>query len=1181
LISAHSLHEIPLSGLHLIEASAGTGKTTALTILFLRALLEGTPIDRILVVTFTEAATEEVKGRIHGLLRNARSFSLGTGPQTKDSLFLDLLVRPDHAEILSRGLSDLDRAPVMTIHSFCRRLLREYAFEFETPFSLALETDDENLLSEAVREVWRRRVYPADRNIALFMLALFPDGPQSLKALLRSSDRLLLEEGAPFPGWGSQEREYLELLDRCRKIDGPEIEKFIRSWPSGPPPEELKTRRRKLRPEDPHYWKPEEILERILEICSGMPDPPPGFLAQDQVLAEVLEKARESAHSLSPILRLVDGMGRFSFSLRESVKHDLLSFLRTDSLRERERRGIETFDDMIFRVHEGLMKDRSEELARKIRTRYPIAFVDEFQDTDIGQYRIFDRIYRISAPPSRSGDAGGALFLVGDPKQSIYRFRGADIRAYLEARRSVLGSPRGHFFSLTVNYRSDHLHVEAVNRLFSLSPDPFLTGGEIPWSPTSPNHSGTSAFEDPDRETGIPRPPVLFLSGGGEGETTLDHFADLCAREVGRLLSSPVRLEGRRVRPGEIAVLVRKHSQGDRIQEALKKRGIPSVASGREGVLESEDAAEFEGLLLALSNPGDRRQLRSVLVSSLFGTTAPELLSLEGSQELWDLRTDPFFRASDGWARMGAMGSLRRFFLEEGIFSRLGQGADGRRRITNFLHLFEILEDLGRDRCPLILLADRYIEARQEAQLGKGDKEVPRLDSHESRVKIVTLHKSKGLEFPIVLLPFGLPVQGRDDRDDQEGGESEEEVPSGDEAEEMRLLYVSLTRAVHRTSLLIPTVRQNQRALVRLLDLPPGLSGSGASRGFRERIGELVRANPDLFGMVPEGDREERPPTISPEEQEVPGGLRAREISRAIPAPRSLESFTSLSRSLQDERDGPEKENRPLPEEVRNDPEKGGADEPVPAGPLFGTFFHRIMEVLASTNELQGSPPSRDRVREIASGALLDVGAGQNPLCRDWPERVLPLVDRTLGTDLAGRSAPFPGTQAPMTLLEIFGKERSIEREFLMPVHRLAPGDLETLLLEAGPRLSFDTVSGYLRGFVDLIFRFGERFYLLDYKTNLLQDTGQTDPYGRVNLERVMAEHRYDLQGLIYCLALHRLLSVTAPGYDYERHFGGIYFLFVRGLSPGEPESGRGIYHDRPSREKIGTFDRFLQGDTE
>ena len=1164
-MAENPLFDRPLSGLHLIEASAGTGKTTALTVLFLRAILEGFPVERILVVTFTESAAEEVRGRIHDLLVASRRKALGEKSEGRHAPFLER-IRADHATPLARALSDFDRATMTTIHAFCRRLLREYAFEFKSPFSLELEENPGEAKLPALSEIWRRRVYPERPEIALLLASVFPGGPADFRSLV-SDDALFREtesahSGAPeeeddFPGL----REgYLRDLSLCREIAEDTMEEMARRWSSETPDHEGARGGKKKRKGEAGA-DVRLLLRRLREIRDQVPGSPPGYGPLDGVLQEWLTRVPpDERRSFAPLLRILEGKEAMAEGLRRSLKKDLLRYLRSEALDQREGRGRETFDDMILRVLEGLLADRSGSLSRKIRERFPVAFVDEFQDTDLAQFRIFDRIYRLSHPSPGEEGAGTALFLVGDPKQSIYRFRGADISAYLEARNFALTRPGGSLLGLSVNYRSDRRHVEALNTLFGLVPDPFLTGEAIRYDPVFPSREGLSAFRDPLAES-EEEPIPLLLVGGEEGDR-LDAYARRSAREVSRLLSGGPTISGRPVRPEEIALLVRTHVHGKLLQEALDERGIPSVSYGSGSVLETEEAFDLEMLLLSFASPENRRQARMVLASRFFGMTAAELRLLEDSPDLWNRRVDPFFEAARRWESRGAMGTLRTFFLDQGIFSRLLSQSGGKRRVTHLLHLFELLEDQCRDRPPLLLLVDRYLQARREAPGKKEDGNAPRLETCDGRVRILTLHKAKGLEFPVVILPFGLP--GR------QGREEEGEDP-GERSEEMRLLYVALTRAVHRTVLMVPSSTSRQSAVGHLFGLGPDVrKGKAAFQGFALQIDRIVRENPVLFANVPDSPVPLAPPRQASEKKWT---LAPPPPFPAISPAKRTESFSSLVRLSLGIHEEKGEELRASDEEGREGPEGEGPEESVlPAGPLFGSYFHRIMERLAREEAHTEGPPGAvpDGVLE---GALDDLDLRKDPACQSWPEAVRPLVERTLSADLAERTeGSSPGEGGFMTLGRILRGERTVEQEFLLPVRGLVADRLQASLLPEGPKLFFEPVTGSLKGYIDLVFRFRGRFYLLDYKTNLLSGDS---PYAPLSLVRAMAEHRYDLQGTLYILALHRLLSFFVPGYDYERDVGGALFLFVRGL--GRP--GEGIHRLRPTLSELLSFDRLLSGE--
>ena len=1151
-------------GVTLIEASAGTGKTFALTRLYLAAVLSGVPVEQILVVTFTEAATDELRGRLRTLLSRARETALGVVP-SPEVLPLVADVRPEHLTLLSRALFDFDRAPVSTIHSFCRRVLREYAFEFDAPFSLELESSDRPFKKASVREVWRRLVYREDPRIVWQISGLFPKGPDDLLSILPPGALSRAYRDNPgIPPLEASREAFLTARGRwisgAATLSAGAVERWLDSCPGSGKNGRVLADDRKQR---------EAWASRIAELVTPHPLPPAGGSSRDGDLARVLSTASSGGRfppELAVLREFLEAALTLSSSLRERFRREVHREFSSVALKQRERQGVETFDDMIGRVVAGLLGPQGEALGRLLRERFSVAFVDEFQDTDYAQFAIFGRIYDLFAKDS---EGETSLVLVGDPKQSIYRFRGADLDAYVEAREAVLKKDAEGLCSLRVNYRSDARHVEAVNTLFSRHPDPFLSGGAIDYLPVEAHKMGPSDFID-EAGSGEGLPPVLFaLDPEGESFRNGD-FVDWAAREILRLLGGTALRKGEPLRPDDICLLVKTNDHANIMLEALEALGIPAVSYAGGSVLRGEMAFDLEMLLLALKDPGDRRQMRLVLSSPLFSVSARELLSWEENPDLWNARVDPFFRTAADWFRLGAMGALRRLCLETGVFSRVlgaGPGRSGRRRLTDLLHLLEFVESLDRDRPPLALLVDRYLEARRESEKKGDDATTPRLDTLDGRVRILTIHRAKGLEFPVVILPLGLsggdlsPAEGEEDAE-EEGSESQSPE------EMMRLLYVALTRAVHLTVVMLPCRYVRQSSLTHLLSG----SAEGAKRGgaavsfFREKIARLVADHPGLFGEAPPPDRER---AALPAES-LPALLPPRSLPRPLPPPLRVESFSSLSQGGRGEL---------TPSSLRGDddlPWERPAGDPQPGGPLFGTVFHRTFEILlspASPGEARGEARNLSReLPEALSKAMAENASELGEQAEAFREVLLPLCARTLSAGLF-RDPAAPGGW--FAFERIVSLPRSVEREFLIPAGDLSDRELRPFLFPEGSPLAFDPVRGVIRGFVDLLFRQGEKTYLLDYKTNRLPGETEAEAYGPDGLSRAMAQHRYDFQGLLYSLALHRLLAFSRPDYDYDRQFGGALFLFVRGAG----KRGEGVVHLRPERAEIASLSALFSGE--
>ena len=491
-----------------------------------------------------------------------------------------------------------------------------------------------------------------------------------------------------------------------------------------------------------------------------------------------------------------------------ALKVALWEFCQQELRRRKRRRQAVSYDDLLLNLEEALQSPQGHELAAALRHRYPVALIDEFQDTDPVQYRIFRQVYQGTTAP---------VFFVGDPKQAIYSFRGADVFAYLRACRDV-----DHHYTLDVNWRSDPGLIQAVNTLFASAHRPFLFD-DITFHPVQPAPQQAEALHEHGCQVSELR--LWFLEGREDGRRVSKTdatflAAQATAAEIARLLTlgahGAAQVGSRPLSGGDIAVLVRTHREGRVVRDALLRQRVASVQLGQDNVFNSWEAMELERVLRAVANPSSESLVRGALATVMLGHTGEQIYAMPEDEQLWEDRVAAFYDYHYLWRDRGFASMLRTLLSQEHVAPRLLGFQDGERRLTNLLHLAELLQAAAdRQRTGMEGLL-KWLEERRRTEASDDEEEQLRLESDEHLVKIVTIHKSKGLEYPIVFCPFlwsgGLwsrkeptlsfhhpdaeyqPVLdlGSTRLDASRAYACHEEV-----AENLRLLYVALTRARH------------------------------------------------------------------------------------------------------------------------------------------------------------------------------------------------------------------------------------------------------------------------------------------------------------------------------------------------------------------------------------------------
>lgn len=1162
---------LPLIGERLIEASAGTGKTFTIAALYLRLLLglggeaaypRAISVEELLVVTFTEAATEELRGRIRSNIHELRIACLRGESDNPlySALLAEIADKDDAAKTLLLAERQMDEAAVFTIHGFCQRMLSLNAFESGMLFEQQLIEDESRLRYQACADFWRRHCYPLTRDIA----AVIHDVWKGPRDLLKSLDRWLQGEApqlksppAPNETLAERHQQIIARIDSLKqqwREQVGEIEGVLEN--SGLDRRKFNRGNQGKWMEKVNAWAQEETLSYQL------PDALEKF-AQSFLLERTKAGGEPPVH---PLFSAVESLLASSLTLTDLVLARAMVEIRDAVAREKRRRGELGFDDMLSRLDEALRGDSGETLASAIRQRFPVAMIDEFQDTDPQQYRIFRRIWR------RQPET--ALLLIGDPKQAIYAFRGADIFTYMKARGDVAAH-----YTLDTNWRSSPGMVGSVNRLFSLSDNPFMFH-EIPFLPVkaAAKNKGLRFTVD---AADVPAMNVWLMPGDTVGSGDYQTFmAQLCATQIRDWLSAGQRGRAllwrgetsRPVQASDITVLVRNRLEAAQVREALQTLGIPSVyLSNRDSVFETLEAQELLWLLQAVLAPERENTLRSALATSMFGLTALDIENLNQDEQAWDALVEEFSEYRQIWRQRGVMPMLRALMTARHIAENLLATRGGERRLTDILHISELLQEaasqLESEHALVRWLAQHIAEPDSNAA-----SQQMRLESDKHLVQIVTIHKSKGLEYPLVWLPFIARFRKQDqafyhDREtfaavlDLGQDEASLELAEAERlAEDLRLLYVALTRAVWHCSLGVAPLSSRKSgnsdfhlsALGRLLQAGEAMDAAGLAARLADFChGDIALQRPGELDLTPW----QAPAATIPR-------LSARELQRRIADDWRVTSYSGLQQH------GFSGGQDLL---TRLDVDAAGVGEVVeepqltphqfPRGAAPGTFLHSLFEELDFTQPV----PEGWMAEKLQ---LSGFDAQWAPVLTDWLGGVL--KTRLPGPDIA--------------LNQLASRDKQVEMAFYLPIAQLLTAErLDALIRQYDPLsadtppLDFRQVRGMLKGFIDLVFRHEGRYYLLDYKSNWLGE--DREAYTRPAMEQAMRAHRYDLQYQLYSLALHRYLRHRLADYDYDRHFGGVIYLFLRGMD-GQ-EGGQGIFTTRPVRPLIDGLDQLFAGETQ
>lgn len=1186
---------MPLQGVSLIEASAGTGKTYTMASLYIRLLLQAgencfsqpLSVDKILVVTFTEMATQELRERIRAriyhskqlLLQYQATQDLDVFSQGGDPLLGELVQSlPDIPLAIQRlnwAEQSMDTAAIYTIHSFCRRMLMQYAFNSGVHFNLELVRDESELLERLTNEFWREAFYHQPVIVAKWVYENLKSPQELLKTIRPYLGKEAFDVALSAPSL--LELSLDEFFQQHLLAHYKDIDEFKQEWLANE--QELAEFLEKNKAQIKNY-RADHMRGRFEKMRAWAEDPDnyslPDILiyfTEKDIAAKTKADFEPLQHSLlSQAEKLIEQSEGISLTLPIVLYHSIQT-IRQKLFDYKNHHTQKSFDDLLRLVREGLCGENGQELAALIRNQYPFAMIDEFQDTDAQQYQIFSKIY-IENPPQQSQSTASGFIMIGDPKQSIYQFRGADIFTYFKASQQA-----NQRFTLKENWRSTAALIQCVNGIFDFEqPAPFLFD-EIQFEPVKAGKN-LPHFN----LNGQDEPALSCYLGDAYNQ---EQFAETCAISIQQWLKSAEKNQAKfgdePLQAKNIAVLVRSWKEALSVKTALQNLGIASVyLSDKSNVFDSETAQELALILQACLNPLNERHILNAIATRLFGLTSAEIYQIKQDENLWEHWVEAFFAYQKTWQQKGILVMLHQLLLNEEnpLTQRLLTRSQGERILTDFLHLAELLQQASRlneSEAALLRWFEKQIQGTDRMQ------ESIRLESERDLVKIVTIHKSKGLAYDLVWLPFiASPAKGVKDtittyyaKDqvlwDMENQQSALALKEN-LAEEMRLLYVALTRAKYQVVCCLPKSFEkkwngllyalSEGTIGEKITLSEAYDTRSLLQALQQKVGEqnvairsienleasapLVSAShnqifsPAIFngnieyhwGVTSFTDmvhKHQRNKLKLQEENESAG-----QISSVFDQGKDYDFNVPPTANLSEDNAPPQENEIAYPQ--------GYSPFDLPSGVRVGTILHRYLEKNTAQSAL-------DEQNLAKLCQLLQLDEQWISTLQQWFNAIYhsPL--------LAGEN---------LTLAQIQQQDCLKEMQFYLKLNKAFDATAFNRALQnyhphSSQNLIFERLQGMLRGFIDLVFRHQGKYYVLDYKSNLLGH--QLENYQPAQLPEVMKNGFYDWQYLLYTLALHRYLQSRDPHYQYERDFGGVIYTFLRGMN-GQDQNG--IYFDKP-----------------
>jgi len=1179
---------MPLIGQSLIEASAGTGKTYTITGLYLRYLLgmqiEGelnTPlsVEQILVVTFTDAATQEIKDRVRSRIIAARDALLGQDP--KDELIEGVIAAVDDKhrafDLLDAAAKSMDEAAIFTIHGFCQRMLKQHAFESGVAFNLEFILDERDILLETIKDFWRAFVYPLNKERTDAILDVFA-APESLfsqvSSVLNKANAHITPQINLDDVWQARD-EYINRVPAFKRavIDQEFIAAIKGSGLSG---SKTPARKGSLAALEAFCASEDLFFEfgtskYSFEVWSS------------ENLSDAANYKKNQPLFTHPLLSQFDELAALNNTINQGLKIAIVQYasrwVKAAIVKRKQEQSVITPDDLLTNLHSALNGEQGDALAQKIAQLFPVAMIDEFQDTDPIQYGIFSKIY---------GQENTTLAMIGDPKQAIYGFRGADIFTYIGAKEAVQTEQQ---FTLGTNFRSSTDIVNSVNSLFGKHANSFIYNDAIPFNAVAAKGKKADETFIVDGKPATAFEFNVFVdeaadeknkpTNKGVGQVHLaTHFANKIVTLLEKAKQGTACIGNKPVSAADICILVRDRVEAQIMKKALGDAKISSVYLSRESVFSQELSHHLLNFLTALHGQYDESLLRGVLAGPLFCLSYNDIFALADDENKWQEHLNFFAQLGHIWNKQGAMAMLERLMSHNQLSAKWqGLGYNVERWLTDFRHLGEILQQKQIELEGTLRLLRWFA---QKVSQQDGETVQVRLESDANLVKIVTMHASKGLEYPLVFMPFASGYRETKEALYHDKGKLVYDLSKNEDAlqkaeqerlaEDLRLLYVALTRAVHFCSLGVYNIGQGQSSRLAIQSSALGhvlFSGLElpSSQVWRTHLSEFCVTNKAMsYQQFTSQTLLEHGTLCFAQSENSPQALSINTVTATIERDWRATSFSALSFKKHTDHIEPGRSD----EDHEKDEFAAQEDElpspySFPKGAKPGSCLHEIFEQIDFTSPLEHPTNKEQNLDEVVKRAL-----EKYHISESWQDVTEQWILDSLQCPLNANSSN------DLSLSKLAPSDCLVEMEFNLPLSSLSAPKLNEILIKhfgfTQSKLEFANVKGLLKGFIDLIFCYQGKYYILDYKSNYLGNTPAD--YKSDLLDQAMSSHQYHLQYLIYTVALHRLLKQRISDYSIETHLGGIYYTFLRGMP-----AGQGVYFKKLTQEQVTILDGlFSQG---